>query len=89
MYSIVSLIDGDKQIHFYSDGTFSGVGPGVKVLNYFPLLVLRIKALIRQGESLDDLWRTIGVSGSVGASQEIAEYSSNILSQSGDASGEK
>jgi hypothetical protein len=89
MYTVLTLIDGDRKMDFFSDGTFSGVPSGVHIVNYFPLLVRRIQACLRQGLNLDPVWRTIGVTGSVGASQGKAPYLNNILSQNGDDPGGK
>ena len=97
MEPIISVICGNKQIHFYANGTFAGIAEPCAVINRYPLIIRRIQAAliegIQFGENLSHFadWfnRTIGVNSSIGASQETAEYSNNILSQAGDEPGGK
>ena len=89
MTPILSLIDKDlNQMHFYADGTFTGVPKGMMVANYIPLMILRFMANLKI--IMDDYLPLInGVTGSSGGSQGIEEYSDNNSLQKGTISGEK
>jgi len=76
------LVDKDKEMHFYADGTFTGVPDNMKVANYIPLIIKRFQAIIKE-VSGDYLPLKNGVTGSLGGSQEIKEYSDNKSAQSG------
>jgi|GEM_PF-6616412 hypothetical protein len=97
MEPIISVICDNKKIHFYPNGTFSGIAEKCAVLNAYPLIVRRIQAALidgmQKGETLSHFvdWFncTMGVSVSIGASQETAKCSDNILSQAGDDPGGK
>jgi len=81
------LVDTDKEMHFYADGTFSGVPDNMRVANYVPLIIRRFQA-IRKDVTKDYLFIN-GVTGSLGGSQGIKEYSDNKSAQSGIISGGK
>jgi len=99
MNAIVSVHDfnNNNEMHFYPDGTFTGVPEGCAVVNAYPLKLRQIQAAISEfiqgGKSLSHFadWfnRTIGVVDSVGASHDTAPYSDNISLQKGTISGEK
>jgi len=83
MTPILSIIDKDlNQMDFYADGTFTGVPKGIQVANYIPLIFLRLKANLKI--IMNDYLPFInGVTGSLGGSQAIKEYSDNKSAQSG------
>ena len=77
MIPILSKIDKDlNQMDFYADGTFTGVPETMTVGNYIPLIINRFQAIIRE-VSGDYLPLINGVTGSLGGSQAIKEYSDN------------
>jgi hypothetical protein len=92
MNPILSIVDETgQQMHFYPDGTFSGVPEGYTVINRYPLKIRQIQAAIREGLSHFEDWfnRTNGVVFSVGASHGVEPYFDSVSTQSDTTSGGK